>query len=74
MGKNPDPGSGMNIPDPQHWYRPRLEFAGQYLYEKKSCRFALVEAWIWNALDRHSNPRWLRILIDTVLHAGSESE
>jgi hypothetical protein len=19
-GKNPDPGSGINIPDPQHWY------------------------------------------------------
>jgi hypothetical protein len=19
MGKNPDPGSGINIPDPQHW-------------------------------------------------------
>jgi hypothetical protein len=21
MGKNQDPGSGINIPDPQHWYR-----------------------------------------------------
>ncbi len=21
MGKNPDPGSGINIPDPQHWVR-----------------------------------------------------
>ncbi len=21
MGKNPDPGSGINIPDPQHWLR-----------------------------------------------------
>jgi hypothetical protein len=20
MGKNQDPGSGINIPDPQHWY------------------------------------------------------
>jgi len=22
MGKNQDPGSGINIPDPQHWYVP----------------------------------------------------
>jgi hypothetical protein len=22
MGKNPDPGSGINIPDPQHWPKP----------------------------------------------------
>ncbi len=21
MGKNQDPGSGINIPDPQHWWR-----------------------------------------------------
>jgi hypothetical protein len=21
-GKNPDPGSGINIPDPQHWLHP----------------------------------------------------
>ena len=21
MAKNQDPGSGMNIPDPQHWYK-----------------------------------------------------
>ncbi len=21
MGKNQDPGSGINIPDPQHWYK-----------------------------------------------------
>jgi hypothetical protein len=24
MGKNQDPGSGINIPDPQHWYEPSL--------------------------------------------------
>jgi hypothetical protein len=21
MGKNQDPGSGINIPDPQHWFK-----------------------------------------------------
>jgi hypothetical protein len=21
MAKNQDPGSGINIPDPQHWYK-----------------------------------------------------
>ncbi len=25
MGKNQDPGSGINIPDPQHWMLVRLE-------------------------------------------------
>jgi hypothetical protein len=24
MGKNQDPGSGINIPDPQHWLRIRI--------------------------------------------------
>jgi hypothetical protein len=24
MGKNQDPGSGINIPDPQHWRNPCL--------------------------------------------------
>jgi hypothetical protein len=24
MGKNQDPGSGINIPDPQHWYNDRM--------------------------------------------------
>jgi hypothetical protein len=24
MGKNQDPGSGINIPDPQHWVRMRI--------------------------------------------------
>jgi hypothetical protein len=28
MGKNQDPGSGINIPDPPHW--------------KKSCRFYVM--------------------------------
>jgi hypothetical protein len=23
MGKNQDPGSGINIPDPQHWYQEK---------------------------------------------------
>jgi hypothetical protein len=31
-GKNQDPGSGINIPDPQHWYpveqQPSLEGQG----------------------------------------------
>jgi hypothetical protein len=25
MGKNPDPGSGINIPDPQHWLLIRIQ-------------------------------------------------
>jgi hypothetical protein len=24
MGKNQDPGSGINIPDPQHWYLGKI--------------------------------------------------
>jgi hypothetical protein len=24
MGKNQDPGSGINIPDPQHWFFPSI--------------------------------------------------
>jgi hypothetical protein len=30
MGKNQDPGSGINIPDPQHWflYNERLQQRG----------------------------------------------
>jgi hypothetical protein len=27
MGKNQDPGSGINIPDPQHWHRCRTHAA-----------------------------------------------
>ncbi len=30
MGKNQDPGTGINIPDPQHWLRG--EIFGHFLY------------------------------------------
>ncbi len=40
MGKNQDPGSGINIPDPQHWYHTffqlvfwiRISFRNQNFY------------------------------------------
>jgi hypothetical protein len=34
MGKNQDPGSGINIPDPQHWIREiRDKHPGPYFQE-----------------------------------------
>jgi hypothetical protein len=32
MGKNQDPGSGINIPDPQHWFGIRDPGSGKSLF------------------------------------------
>jgi hypothetical protein len=33
MGKNQDPGSGINIPDPQHWPQERFNKHTDRLYQ-----------------------------------------
>ncbi len=38
MGKIQDPGSGINIPDPQHWYRGRIRIDSYFFYNLLSSK------------------------------------
>jgi len=46
MGKNPDPGSGINIPDPQHWIildtKLKPKYQQDHLKESDYCLFNLI--------------------------------
>jgi hypothetical protein len=48
MGKNQDPGSGINIPDPQHWF---YDINGYYLrsadVQKLGAKPSFFQAYEW---------------------------
>jgi hypothetical protein len=48
MGKNQDPGSGINIPDPQHCYRDILSllYLDGYVYEMHVWLFYIVKIYV----------------------------
>jgi hypothetical protein len=53
MGKNQDPGSGINIPDPQHWPQDQpsaLRKEHPALQEMKILSFFFLYLWVIFAL------------------------
>jgi len=60
MGKNPDPESGINIPDPQHWFFDDF-------FSKLRASFVLVDPDAYLTLDPDPGPanQPIRIRIQT---------
>jgi hypothetical protein len=66
MGKNPDPGSGINIPDPQHWLSLFC-----YTVEPEHSRFLHSRIWL-SLLSSMAEPgiRGGATLLDIIFHGS----